>query len=110
QKELYQKLIQTAEQMVRQSQQVVAALSEQTQQQAQRLLTQVQQVLPLVERVIAQTRTRVLEGKKVASDEKVISLFEPHTRAIPRHKGGAQVEFGRHVILDVRGGRHCHAL
>ena len=81
QKELYQKLIGTAEQMVRQSQQVVAALSEQTQQQAQRLLSQVQQVLPLVERVIAQTRTRVLEGKKVASDEKVISLFEPHTRA-----------------------------
>src|SRR3989440_2014920 len=38
QKELYQKLIQTAEQMVRQSQQVVAALGEQTQQQAQRLL------------------------------------------------------------------------
>jgi IS5 family transposase len=35
----------------------------------------------------------------------VLSLFEPHTRAIPRHKGGAQVEFGRHVILDeVEGG------
>jgi len=30
----------------------------------------------------------------------VLSLFEPHTRAIPRHKGGALVEFGRHVILD----------
>jgi hypothetical protein len=35
----------------------------------------------------------------------VLSLFEPHTRAIPRHKGGALVEFGRHVILDeVEGG------
>ena len=30
----------------------------------------------------------------------MLSLFEPHTRAIPRHKGGALVEFGRHVILD----------
>lgn len=105
QKELYQKLIQTAEQMVRQSQQVVAALSEQTEQQAQRWLTQAQQVLPVVKRVIAQTRRRVLEGQKVASDEKVLSLFEPHTRAIPRHKGGAQVEFGRQVMLDeVEGG------
>ncbi len=47
----------------------------------------------------------MLEGKKVASGEKVLSLFEPHTRAIPRHKGGALVEFGRHVILDeVEGG------
>src|SRR5712691_6062648 len=105
QKELYQKLIQTAEQMVRQSRQVAAALAQQTGQVAQRLLTQAQKVLPLVEGVIAQTRRRVLEGKKMASGEKVLSLFEPHTRAIPRHKGGAQVEFGRHVILDeVEGG------
>src|SRR6266571_4366263 len=105
QKQLYQKLIETTEQMARQSQQVMAALQEQTDQQARRLLTQAQRVLPLVKRVIAQTRTRVLEGKKVASEEKVLSLFEPHTRAIPRHKGGALVEFGRHVILDeVDGG------
>jgi IS5 family transposase len=105
QKELYAQLIQTTEQMVRQSQQVVAALAEQTEQSALRLLTQAQQVLPLVERVIAQTRRRVLEGKPMASGEKVLSLFEPHTRAIPRHKGGARVEFGRQVILDeVEGG------
>ena len=84
--------------MVRQSQQVMVALGEQTGQQAKRLLTQAKEVLPLVERVIAQTRSRVLEGKKMASDQKVLSLFEPHTRAIPRHKGGALVEFGRHVI------------
>ncbi len=105
QKELYQRLVQITEQMVHQSQQVMVALAEQTGQQAQRLLKEAQQVLPLVERVISQTRRRVLEGKKVASGEKVLSLFEPHTRAIPRHKGGALVEFGRQVILDeVDGG------
>lgn len=105
QKKLYEKLIQTAEQMVRQARRVVTALGERTEPQARRLLNEVQQVLPLVERVITQTRTRVLEEKKVASGQKVLSLFEPHTRAIPRHKGGALVEFGRHVILDeVEGG------
>ena len=84
---------------------MVAALGQQTEQQATRLRTQAEAVLPLVKQVIAQTRSRVLEGKKVPSDQKVLSLFEPHTRAIPRHKGGAQVEFGRHVILDeVEGG------
>jgi len=62
QKELYQKLIQTAEQMVQQSRRVVAVLDKQTGRQAQRLLEQAQRVLPLVERVITQTRTRVLEG------------------------------------------------
>src|SRR6266567_3849147 len=105
QKQLYQKLVDTAEQMVRQATRVVAALGQQTEQQARRLRTEAQAVLPLVKQVIAQTRSRVLEGKKVPSEQKVLSLFEPHTRAIPRHKGGAQVEFGRHVILDeVEGG------
>ena len=37
--------------------------------------------------------------------DKVLSLFEPQTRIIPRHKGGAAVEFGRQVELDeVEGG------
>ncbi len=105
QKQLYQKLVETAEHMVQQASRVVAALGQQTEQQAQRLRSEAEAVLPLVKRVIAQTRSRVLEGKKVPSDQKVLSLFEPHTRAIPRHKGGALVEFGRHVILDeIEGG------
>jgi IS5 family transposase len=105
QKQLYHKLIETAEQMVRQTTRVVGALSQQSEQQAKLLLTAAEALLPLVEQVIAQTRSRVLAGQKVPSDQKVLSLFEPHTRAIPRHKGGAQVEFGRQVILDeVAGG------
>src|SRR6266702_3580973 len=56
QKELYQKLIETTEHMVRQAQQVVTALGQQTGQQVKRLLTQAKEVLPLVQRVITQTR------------------------------------------------------
>lgn len=105
QKQLYEKLVTTTEQMVKQGKQVIHYLSRNQEKQSQRLREQAEQVLPLIERVIAQTRSRVLEGKKVASDQKVLSLFEPHTRAIPRHKGGALVEFGRQVILDeVEGG------
>jgi len=100
QKQLYRQLIEITEHMVQQASQAIAALAEQTEQQATRLRSEAEAVLPLVKRVIAQTRSRVLEGKKVPSDQKVLSLFEPHTRAIPRHKGGAQVSIGRHVILD----------
>src|SRR5260370_5255931 len=87
--------------MVQQGTRGVAALGQQTERQATRLRTQAEEILPLVKQVIAQTRRRVLEGKKDPSEQKVLSLFEPHTRAIPRHKGGAQVECGRYVILDV---------
>jgi transposase, IS5 family len=105
QKQLYQKLVEITEHMVQQASRVVVVLSQQTERQATRLRSQAEEILPLVKQVIAQTRRRVLEGKKVPSDQKVLSLFEPHTRAIPRHKGGALVEFGRHVILDeVEGG------
>ena len=106
----YQKLIETAEQMVRQTARVMHALEQQSESAAKRLLEQAEQVMPLVKRVIAQTRSRVLSGKKVASADKVLSLFEPHTRAIPRHKGGAEVEFGRHVILYAGRGWHRDAL
>src|SRR5258708_13877882 len=105
QRELYQHLVQTTEEVVGQSERVSEAMRRRSEQIGQRLREQVQQFLPLGRRVITQTRTRVLEGKQVASEEKVLSLFEPHTRVIPRHKGGADVEFGRLVTLDeVEGG------
>jgi IS5 family transposase len=81
QKELYQKLIGITEHMVRQSQQVIAALAEQTGQQARRLLRQAEHVLPLVQGVIAQTRTRVLEGKKMASERDPCSASSSRTPA-----------------------------
>jgi transposase, IS5 family len=59
-----------------------------------------EQMLPLVKRVATQTHKRVQENKKMPRGEKVLSLFEPQTRAVPRHKGGALVEFGRQVTLD----------
>jgi IS5 family transposase len=105
QRSLYQQLISSTEQMVRQTRQVVICLIQQTEKQAERLVAQVEPLLPLVERVILQARSRVLEGKQVAANDKVLSLFEPHTHIIPRHEGGAEVEFGRQVELDeVNGG------
>ncbi len=41
----------------------------------------------------------------VPAQEKLVSLFEPHTRILRRHKTGTPVEFGRQVVRDeVDGG------
>ena len=48
--------METTEQMVKQTKQVVSQLQTQAEDAARRLIEQVEQVLPLVERVIAQTR------------------------------------------------------
>src|SRR5256714_1985729 len=104
---IYQKRLATAEQTVAQAERVRTALEEAgpaVGQAGQRLSEQVAHYGPLVRQVIDQAR-RVLEGQKVPAAEKLLSLFEPHTRVIPRHKGGADVEFGRLVTLDeVEGG------
>src|SRR6185312_7796242 len=111
QQAIYQKLVTTTTLMVQQAERVYQALASLGTGQttppprARRLQGQLERFLPLVGRVIAQARTRVLEGGKVAAADKVVSLFEPHSRVIPRHKGGAEVEFGRQVVLgEVEGG------
>jgi IS5 family transposase len=53
--------------------------------------------LPLAERVIDQSRRRVLLGENVPADEKVLSLFEPHTDIIK--KGQREVLYGHKVLF-----------
>jgi IS5 family transposase len=53
----------------------------------------------LGEKVIDQTRRRVLDGEQVPADEKVYSIFEDHTDLIKRGKQRTPVEFGHKVFL-----------
>ncbi len=47
--------------------------------------------------VLSQTRRRVLQGESVPNDEKIFSIFEPHTELLKRGKAGKPIEFG-HMI------------
>lgn len=61
--------------------------------------------LHLVTQVVGQAHRRVLAGAVVPAAEKLVSLFEPHTQVIQRHKPGKPVEFGRKLWLgEVEGG------
>jgi IS5 family transposase len=55
--------------------------------------------VPLVEKVIAQTKERVWGGNTHVED-KVLSLFEPHTQVIRKGKAHKPNEFGRLVRVD----------
>ncbi len=56
-------------------------------------------------RQINQIRRRVIEGEKIPHDEKVFSLFEPHTEWISKGKAGVPVELGLRVCImeDAQG-------
>ncbi|HVH89039.1 MAG TPA: ISNCY family transposase [Terriglobales bacterium] len=60
---------------------------------------QLRHFLPLVENVIRQTKERVLHGNSHV-EEKVLSLFEPHTEVIRKGKAHKPNEFGRLVRID----------
>jgi transposase, IS5 family len=60
---------------------------------------QLQQIRPLVERVVAQTRARLVGGDTHAPD-KVLSVFEPHTVTIRKGKISKPNEFGTLVTIQ----------
>jgi IS5 family transposase len=60
---------------------------------------QLRHFLPLVEKVITQTKQRVLGGN-CHVEEKVLSLFEAHTEVIRKGKAHKPNEFGRLVRVD----------
>jgi IS5 family transposase len=104
-KELYRHLVSATKTNVKQAQQVLGALKEQTSQQAKRLADTLEQFIPRVEQVIEQTVRRVFEEQIVPAQEKIVSLFEPHTDIICRKKANKPTEFGHKVWLDeVDGG------
>lgn len=56
-------------------------------------------IMALTEKVITQTTRRVIHGEKVPSEEKVVSLFEPHTDIIVKDR--RDTYYGHKVCLTV---------
>src|ERR1700758_3151257 len=101
----YQKLMGLTRSVVRQASEVVQRWGKGRLKVVGKLLrveTQIGQLrhfLPLVEKVITQTKERVWGGNYHV-EGKVLSLFEPHSEVIRKGKAHKPNEFGRLVRLD----------
>jgi IS5 family transposase len=107
----YARLCGVARTVIRQAERVRAVLRPEAdvrtgqQPAAARLVAELDRLVPLARRVVDQAERRVLHGEAVPAADKVVSLVEPHTAVIPRHKAGQSVEFGRKLWLaEVDGG------
>ncbi len=60
-------------------------------------LATLQELIELTTRVIDQTERRILNGESVPANEKVVSIFEPHTDLI--RKGGRETIYGHKICL-----------
>jgi IS5 family transposase len=67
------------------------------------LVAQLEEFRRLGQRVVDQTRRRIIGGEQVAVDEKLFSIFQPHTDLIVRGKARTPVEFGHKVRLVESG-------
>jgi IS5 family transposase len=101
----YTRLIAVAQKTRAQAARVCAVLQTRRAAPARRLREKFETFMPRLEQVIRQTVRRVLGGETVPAGEKIVSLFEPHTQIIVRHKAGKPVEFGHKLWLEeVDGG------
>jgi transposase, IS5 family len=105
-KQAYGKLIAITRQTQAQAEKVCAVLRPRSERVAWRLVEQFERFLPRIEQGVSQSIRRVMDGGEVVpAKEKILSLFEPHTQVIVRHKVGKPVEFGRKIWLEeVEGG------
>src|SRR5262249_51353789 len=55
--------------------------------------------LCLTEIVCDNARRRVLQGETLTNDEKIFSIFEPHTELIKRGKQRTPIQFGHNVLV-----------
>ena len=109
----YRKLVSISRAVLRQGQTVAWRLAARIRrnvdarpirQQLQRAYAKIRTIQPLLERVVEQTKQRVFGGNTHVQ-EKVLSLFEPHTEAIRKGKMAKPTEFGKMVtIQEAEGG------
>jgi len=102
----YRKLMATTRAVLRDADTMVRRLSQRrrtatahTASLLQRAQQQLQRMRPFVERVVAQTRARLLRGDTHVP-AKVLSVFEPHTTTIRKGKIAKPNEFGNLVTIQ----------
>lgn len=50
--------------------------------------------------VVDQAQRRIIDGEKVPNDEKLFSIFEPHTELLKRGKASKPIEFGHMLFIQ----------
>jgi len=105
QEEKYRELIRTTEQVVGNARQVLEKTKDVHVDDVmddiaiQELRRMIEHYSQLGDRVIDQTRRRVLKGEQVPANEKIYSIFETHTDLIKRGKIQKPIEFGHKIFL-----------
>lgn len=67
--------------------------------QAHQIASRIESVLDQLPAAIQQAHDRIIGGRRVANEDKILSLYDDSINVIKRGKAGAQVEFGNKLWL-----------
>ena len=67
--------------------------------QAQLIINRIEHVLEQLPAAVKQAHERIIGGRRVANEDKILSLYDDQINVIKRGKAGAQVEFGNKLWL-----------
>ena len=99
--EAHQDYLVVAQTYLERSRQTLAAIEKQGISDVLDLVrkTEIEGFMAHADRQIDQIRRRVIQGEVIAHEEKVFSIFEPHTEWISKGKAGVPVELGVKVCI-----------
>ncbi len=71
-----------------------------SQLETKRIITRIDSMLGQLPAVIKQAHERIIGGRPVPSDQKILSVHEPDVNVLLRGKAGSSVEFGNSLLLS----------
>jgi transposase, IS5 family len=100
----YEELLETAEPLLERARQLLATLQQPGHLRVLDLTggadaKELLQYVDLTAHVCATARRRVLEGETVPNEDKIFSIFEPHTELIKRGKQPVPIQYGHNVLV-----------
>jgi hypothetical protein len=110
----YQKLLALAEDLLERARQLLAALTLAVvpRRRDERIAVQARELLhylQLTEQVCGTAKRRVLLGEVVPNEDKIFSIYEPHTELIKRGKQPNPIQYGHNVlVIEDAAGFICH--
>jgi len=70
-----------------------------TEAEAQVIIKRMDRIREQLPQAIRQAHERIIGGRQVANEDKILSLYEPNIHVLVRGKAGAEVEFGNTLLL-----------
>ncbi len=98
-KKLYRELLKVTHEVVTMAYGCSEQLAKSTHPKAPALHAALNHYLVLARKSLNQCERRVLQGEKVPSSEKIVSIFEEHTDIIKRGKRQSATEYGHKVLF-----------